>query len=129
MNGSIRVLFWTVPLAFLAGCASVKCEGYPQAVCNKCGENPTEVRIIKRMNATGISKLALKTVSHCINAYLNARVKDADFSLNGCISKTSELDEKTRDLLIRIVDDAVTSKDLAKPLAAWERCYSETLGS
>ena len=128
----IRVGFVIVLTAFAVGCTNIKCEGYPQAVCDKCGENPAEVRTLKRMKETGISDFAKAEATECVSAYVKAQVNNteqADIALNGCLTNKTKLDPASRDMLLKIVDDAITDSSLQPAIEAWHTCYKKNLGS
>ena len=135
MNTFTRVWPLILLVVFLAGCAThapIRCVGYPQAVCEKCGENPTEVRILKRMEATRVPELAKTKTSNCVDVYFKARAineDQAEVTLNSCITTNSEIDEETRDALLRIVEDAIKDDSLATALEAWKACYKKAVGS
>ena len=136
----MRFTWWAVfvliiGVLFLNGCCSksasspVICEGYPLRVCDKCGENPVEITLLKRLRATDLPTKQVQASMHCIRVGFGGKMEAMNFleaDLDGCLLKTEIDDAKIRDFLIEVVNAALEDKD-NQQLTVWVRCYRNNL--
>ena len=119
--------------AVLSGCCTfckpkpLQCAGYPEKVCNKCGDNPVEVVLQQRLYATGLTDLVKTNIRSCLTFSIGVDIRTpiAKANLNACLERALTLEEKPRDVLIKIVDDALNNEQTLKSKEAWDRCYNE----
>ena len=112
-------------------CASDPCPGIAKRALDRCGCHPETTNLLAR--ASALSPILNKSLVQCLGALgegegipvLPAGIK-GKASIIGCINEEKNLDERSRDQLIKLVDTVSPTADI-KAVATWNTCYEQTI--
>jgi hypothetical protein len=107
----------------LSACQKVEEQLCEKVVLDKCHTcNPTLEKVARAANVTQLNKALFKEVKQCADTTLNATIVDkkwAEAAFKGCLSSSRQLDDQTRDSLIRQVESVKVSD---QEFNAWTKC-------
>jgi hypothetical protein len=99
--------------------------GLPEHVQKRCGCSPASRNVEVALKQTNLPAIAVLKLNECLSGKADINVKDKQVlksDVQGCLSKDSALDEATKNLLIKVVDNALSgTSDLE--LRKWQNCY------